>query len=363
MEQRRRRRPSIPPMSSSSFYSDTSTQQSEDEEVSTAVTWPIILAVIPTLGAFFAGSADVWSDFVMSLLILYYVYKWITVPWENYETARRRRIIHQSASTLRPLQHKLTAEELRHHEHVNLAWVIASPFIVAYTLRFSRYFLTNHERYLGYFQISLFVLGALIRPLHHVSQLLQEKAESLQNDAQDYTSDLNCDSPATIGALQDRMDQMLAEIEDLYDELATKRDVGNASVSLQPKLEQLAHKAAQMEQKETKLEAWAEDRFKSIQDKIGHIDQMILYRIEQDQHRASRRTLFTLMYLPIQIALWASRSVTHHLLPPPTESDLEPLEQQRRQLRTENSDDSFDHYHPAHHQHSREVKKGEMMSL
>lgn len=47
-------------------------------EFSPTVSWPILLAVIPTLGAFFAGSADIWSDFIMLLLILYYVYKWMT---------------------------------------------------------------------------------------------------------------------------------------------------------------------------------------------------------------------------------------------------------------------------------------------
>jgi hypothetical protein len=36
------------------------------------------LAVIPAIGAFFAGSAEVWSDFIMILLTLYYVYKWLT---------------------------------------------------------------------------------------------------------------------------------------------------------------------------------------------------------------------------------------------------------------------------------------------
>lgn len=50
----------------------------KDDGFSTAISWPIILAVIPTLGAFVAGSAEVWSDFIMILLILYYVYKWIT---------------------------------------------------------------------------------------------------------------------------------------------------------------------------------------------------------------------------------------------------------------------------------------------
>jgi hypothetical protein len=48
------------------------------DEFSPAVSWPILLAVIPTLGAFFAGSAEIWTDFIMLLLILYYVYKWMT---------------------------------------------------------------------------------------------------------------------------------------------------------------------------------------------------------------------------------------------------------------------------------------------
>lgn len=53
-------------------------KETAKDEFSTAISWPIILAIIPTLGAFIAGSAEVWSDFIMILLILYYVYKWIT---------------------------------------------------------------------------------------------------------------------------------------------------------------------------------------------------------------------------------------------------------------------------------------------
>lgn len=54
------------------------TTEQQKSEFSTAISWPILLAIIPTLGAFVAGSAEVWSDFIMILLILYYVYKWIT---------------------------------------------------------------------------------------------------------------------------------------------------------------------------------------------------------------------------------------------------------------------------------------------
>lgn len=48
------------------------------ESVSPSVSWPIVLAIVPTLGAFVAGSAEVWSDLIMVLLILYYTYKWVT---------------------------------------------------------------------------------------------------------------------------------------------------------------------------------------------------------------------------------------------------------------------------------------------
>lgn len=64
-----------PPPPSQSFRS---VDISEKKEFSPTVSWPILLAIIPTLGAFFAGSAEIWSDFIMLLLILYYVYKWMT---------------------------------------------------------------------------------------------------------------------------------------------------------------------------------------------------------------------------------------------------------------------------------------------
>lgn len=55
-----------------------SSENNKKKEFSSTVSWPILLAIIPTLGAFFAGSAEIWSDFIMLLLILYYVYKWMT---------------------------------------------------------------------------------------------------------------------------------------------------------------------------------------------------------------------------------------------------------------------------------------------
>lgn len=53
--------------------------QSKSEGITmNSISWPILLAVIPTLGAFIVGSAEDWGDFVLTVLVLYYVYKWIT---------------------------------------------------------------------------------------------------------------------------------------------------------------------------------------------------------------------------------------------------------------------------------------------
>jgi hypothetical protein len=73
---------SSPPRRQSRHDSTSSRRMSnsapEKESVSATVSWPIALAIVPTLGAFVAGSAEVWSDLIMVLLILYYTYKWVT---------------------------------------------------------------------------------------------------------------------------------------------------------------------------------------------------------------------------------------------------------------------------------------------
>lgn len=96
----RARRPTLPPTPPSSFRQsfssiDSSQEQSSmlEEEVPTSISWPIALAVIPTLGAFFAGSAEIWSDFVISLLILYYVYKWMTGKYTLHMIATEQAIL------------------------------------------------------------------------------------------------------------------------------------------------------------------------------------------------------------------------------------------------------------------------------
>ncbi|KAI9494414.1 hypothetical protein BDB00DRAFT_762056 [Zychaea mexicana] len=285
------------------------TDDPSNDEVSTAISWPIILAVVPTLGAFFAGSAEVWSDFVLSLLTLYYVYKWMTVPWSYFEGARARRIIHQNATSHRTTASPLSldpkriqlGQELRHEERVGLFWVLLSPFIVAYSLRFTRYFLTNHERYMGYFNLFIFVLAAMIKPSEYALSLLCDRTQELQTC-------LGPDERIT-DVLHSRVDRMHKEMNDFYGELITKKDVNEIATELDPAVKKLAKAAKRVERKEAKFKEWSEERFSAIDGKVNGLDQVILYRIEQDQLQSSQRTLVALMFLPVNIALWAAKGM------------------------------------------------------
>ncbi|KAI8137896.1 hypothetical protein BJV82DRAFT_646736 [Fennellomyces sp. T-0311] len=252
----------------------------------------------------------------MILLILYYVYKWMTVPWSYYESARSRRLIHQKSSIVLDERKQLTelqrrtviAEELRRHELVGLLWVIASPLLAGYTLQYSRYFLSNYERYMSSFNVVVFVLAASLKPLAHVMTLLRERTFYLQSEMQA--------SESQVQMLQRKLDLMEDELDTLRKAFATKKDLGQVTDGLNPTIQQLAKTLRRFEKKETALRSWSEDRFSSLESKVHEFDQFICYRIEQDQRQSAHGMVVTLVLLPLNITLWVVKQMTG-LLPVP----------------------------------------------
>ncbi|CAO3643780.1 unnamed protein product [Mucor fragilis] len=350
-----------PPPPSQSFRS---VDISEKKEFSPTVSWPILLAIIPTLGAFFAGSAEIWSDFIMLLLILYYVYKWMTVPWAYYESARTRRIIHQKSSTEKSkasllntqkedeayfkrmqqehAKRKLITAELRRHELAGLLWVVLSPAIAGYTLQYSRYLLSNVDRYISAFNVTVFILAASIKPISHVMVLLQERTMFLQSEA--------LVSESQVQVLQTKMDLLEKELYGLRKAYATKKDLGQVvTEDINPSLQQLAKALKRFEKRDLALRTWSEEQFTSIDHKVREFDQYICYRIEQDQRQQAHGMVVSLILLPLNISLWVAKRMTlllpmHHgnknllaasssespVASPPTSATKKPLLQQQR---------------------------------
>ncbi|ORE03326.1 hypothetical protein BCV72DRAFT_233212 [Rhizopus microsporus var. microsporus] len=326
------------------------TPSSVGDDFSAAVSWPILLAGVPTLGAFFAGSSEIWSDFIMILLILFYVYKWMTVPWSYYESARIRRVIHQQSSVElkagpkteeAAYLHKLQTErekqqsihaELRRHELAGLVWVVLSPLIAGYTLRYSRYFFANADKYISAFNITVFTLAASIKPLSHVTLLLQERTLYLQNEA--------AFSETEVEMLQSRIRFLEKEIDVLRRAYATKKDLGQITEDINPTLQQLTKTLHRFEKRDNALRTWSQQHFTAIEQKVKEFDQYICYRIEQDQRQQAHGVVVSLVLLPLNISLWIAKRMSFWLpvphkglLAPSSESTCQPLKKpQSKQL-------------------------------
>ncbi|KAI8091533.1 hypothetical protein BDF21DRAFT_332741 [Thamnidium elegans] len=259
----------------------------------------------------------------MLVLILYYVYKWMTAPWAYYESARSRRIIHQHSSSEKTKaglsntredeaytnrmqsehqKRKLITAELRRHELAGLVWVIFSPIIAGYTLQYSRLLLSNVDRYISAFNVTVFTLAASIKPLSHVIVLLQERTLFLQSEA--------LVTETQVQLLQSRLDLVEKELFGLRKAYATKKDLGQMTEEINPTLHQLAKTLKRFEKRDMTLRSWTEEQFTAIDLKVREFDQYICYRIEQDQRQQAHGMVVSLILLPLNISLWAAKRIT-----------------------------------------------------
>ncbi|KAI8996796.1 hypothetical protein BDB01DRAFT_734282 [Pilobolus umbonatus] len=268
----------------------------------------------------------------MLLLILYYVYKWLTVPWTYYESAQSRRIIHDSAlsksakdmkngqetSETDSYKKEEIASELRRHELAGLIWVVLSPAFAGYTLQYSRNFLSSADKYISTFNISVFVLAALVKPLSHVMTLLQDRTLYLQSELGIPDNDLN--------NLKKKFEILDDEVHILKEAYATKKDLGQVADDINPAIQHLAKTLRRFEKRDNALRTWAEEQFSSVETKMREFDEYICYRIEQDQRQEAHGGVASLMLIPLNISFWAAKRMTtllpiHHgnLLDSPTD--------------------------------------------
>lgn len=191
-------------------------------------------------------------------------------------------------------------------------WVILSPAIAGYTLQYSRYLLSSVDRYISSFNVTVFILGASIKPLTHIMVLLQERTLFLQSEAQV--------SESHVQTLESRIDLLEKELFGLRKASATKKDLGQVAEDINPTISQLTKALKRFEKRDLALRTWSEEQFTAIDLKVREFDQYICYRIEQDQRQQAHGLLVTLILLPLNISLWAAKRITL-LLPAPHNSN------------------------------------------
>ncbi|KAG9062511.1 hypothetical protein KI688_005426 [Linnemannia hyalina] len=258
-----------------------------------AHSWPILFAVVPPLGALVFGKSDIFSDMLTLILIAFFLYNIIKVPWELYYAARTRRVLLTNASVKASLDPVLeqrrqsAAASLKRQEFFSLLLVLASPFLGGYTLQYLKTFFSSYENYLSALNIELFIVASGIRPLTHLIGLLKARALHLQEQVH-YPD-------AEVESLKRKVASIEAELTQLRRAFATKRDVLQVQDSVEPTLHQLTKQIKRHDKKEVQLRSYAEERFASIDEKMREYDTYLTYRITEEQHRSS------LLFLPINI--------------------------------------------------------------
>lgn len=196
----------------------------------------------------------------------------------------------------------LITAELRRHELAGLIWVTLSPAIAGYTLQYSRYLLSNMDKYINAFNITLFILAASIKPLSLIMVLLQERTLFLQSEA--------IVTENQVQILQKRLGCLEKELFGLRKAFATKKDLGQVTEEINPTLHQLAKALKRFEKRDISLRSWTEEQFTALDLKVREFDQYICYRIEQDQRRQAHGMVVSLVLLPLNISLWAAKRIT-----------------------------------------------------
>ncbi|KAI8977638.1 hypothetical protein BDF20DRAFT_821747 [Mycotypha africana] len=251
----------------------------------------------------------------MIVLILYYIYRWLSAPWTYYESARARRVIHQNSFARKARaglshgedeeQHKRIAAELRRHELAGLIWVLISPAVAGYLLQYSRQLVSNADRYVSSVNITVFILAASIKPATHLMNLLHERTIFLQNTLQI--------SDSQVDLLQKKIDKLQKEMDHLHRAFATKKEFAQVTEDIHPTVQQLNKAIKRFEKREQALRNWTDEHFTTIETKIQEFDQYICYRLEQEQRQQTHSTLYTLILLPLNLLFWSANCMTKYM--------------------------------------------------
>ncbi|QRV84512.1 bZIP transcription factor [Ceratobasidium sp. AG-Ba] len=175
----RRRTPSLSPSSSSSDDDTHTIIDAAHAHASSASSWgdlPILVTFISPAIALFTGG-DYLRDLLVTCFLVWYLHQLIKVPWDIYLAS-----LPSQTSSSRERQRsrtKLAHTHLRTTRILSLILAAFVPFIGAWLLTIGASLVSPESNPLSWFNLSLFVLAAGIRPWRHLTHLLLTRTDAL----------------------------------------------------------------------------------------------------------------------------------------------------------------------------------------
>lgn len=192
------------------------------------------------------------------------------------------------------------ASILRRTELLSLAFTLIVPALGSYLLYFVRELLSDPDRYINKFTISLFALATSVKPLLHVSGLIKNSASSFllsDDDSRPVPGSLYYQEavhyPSTeVYLLRRRIEGLEKDISQITRAFATKDDVRILRDGVDIPLGQLSKAVRRFDRKEEFLRLSSEERFAILDAKLEEAarevaaNSELIDRLRQEQEKA-----------------------------------------------------------------------------
>ncbi|GAA5867312.1 hypothetical protein JCM1840_005024 [Sporobolomyces johnsonii] len=257
-------------------------QQHELEKTSGWHHLPLILVALPPLGAIIHGRAENWSDAIILILICFYLYQLIKVPWEIYYASQARYVLPQARTPsddttfvedpLVSAQRDASAAALRRNELFSLFSTMLVPAIGAGLLHYARGLLSDPDRYINRFLISLFAIATSVKPFLHFTRLVK-KNSLYHQEVVHYPS-------SEVHLLRRRVERLENDLVQLSRAFATKSDVRALRDGVDVPLTALSKAVRRFNRKEEYLRLTSEERFALL---VARLDEATEVQLQQQQ--------------------------------------------------------------------------------
>ncbi|ORX96046.1 hypothetical protein K493DRAFT_259983 [Basidiobolus meristosporus CBS 931.73] len=244
----------------------------QEQLAATSHSWPIFLVILPPVVSIFFGDAQTWSDLLLLVLVGFYLFLVIKVPWELYFVAKKKRVnlVSQAGVYTEPgnaAQEALRFEaerKLKRQERASFFVVILSPMLGGYLLHQFKNYLSQYDQYFSQLNIVIFVFAAGIKPIMYLADLLKTRALMLQEEIHYPVGEVE--------GLKRRVGLLENELTQLRNAYVTKLEINQVRDGIEPALIQLTRILQRYENREQRIRARQQERLAELEKRLGEIE-------------------------------------------------------------------------------------------
>ncbi|GJJ13215.1 hypothetical protein Clacol_007466 [Clathrus columnatus] len=251
---------------------------------------PLAVAIIPPLGTLLIGG-DFFKDFLLLLLMFFYLHQLIKIPWDLYLASRPRvkrldpvQISDLNSSIPPELRNvcKLAASELRIAEIVFLTLSVLSPLLGAALLRYVCTALTGRD-YISWFSTGLFVLITGVRPWGHLTRRLKERTEDLQETIEEINEYIVADDDDDDDDDERSVLTRIQELEDIVTVLKEKLESKRSKSDMEGLKNEMDESLNIVDAALEKVVSDIEHQFQTMNERIGRLESVVRKSLVKDK--------------------------------------------------------------------------------